>query len=167
MQFNYQSLLNEWQRLKQQNPRWFYPVIWGASGLVFYVFILLPLSFWADNLQENIATLQGEASWMSKASQEILRLRGTTPKATTKTIAETPFTYLNRSITEQGWNTIVTDVHQLDQNRIQLNFNEIAFTELMNWLKTILSEQGIYVVDATMTRTKPGVVQANLTLQVK
>lgn len=167
MQWTYQNLLMEWQRLRQHKPRWFYLAAFGACALIYYLLILLPLNLWADSLQDDIQIEKNNVSWMSKASQEILRLRSTTPQTTVQKINETPFTYLNRSITEQGWNTLVTDVHQIDQNRIQINFNEIAFTELMNWLKTILTAQGIYVVDAAMTRVKPGVVQANLTLQTK
>lgn len=166
MQLSYQRLMNEWLQFKERKPREFYLLTFVLLALTYYLFILLPLSLWTQHLQNDIATKQAQVSWMVKASQEIVRLRSTTAKSTAKISSETPFTYLNRSITEQGWSTIVTDVRQVDQKRIQLNFNAIAFTELMSWLKTISTERGLYVVDAAMSRVKPGVVQANLTLEV-
>lgn len=160
-----QLATNYWLKLRSEQPQ---RLVWGGVALacfLYYLFILLPLNFGISSLQDGIQTDRTEAAWMAKASQEILRLRLALPHQRVTTNASA-FTIVNQSINEQGWNNLVSDVHQVEQNKVQVNFNGIAFNELVTWIEKLFDKYGIYVVEATLQKNQPGVVQATLILQM-
>lgn len=165
MRQDLQQLAQEhWQKWRRERPM---QMLWAGAilaCLIYYLAILLPLDYGVNQLNDNIQTDRTQASWMAKAAQEILQLRQALPHQRIKTTAST-FTLVNQAINEHGWNNLVTDVHQVEQNRVQVNFNAIAFNELITWLGKLFDRYGIYVVEITLEKNQAGIVQATLILQ--
>jgi type II secretory pathway component PulM len=167
MQTNwYRAMQSNLQKWRQEKPAW---VIWAGAALacvLYYLIVISSLNYIVDNLRDEIDSDQTKALWMAKAGKEILRLRQTVPPQKVKNI-ESAFTLINRSINEAGWNHLVTDVHQVEQNRVQVTFNSIPYADLIDWLSKLYVKSGIYVLEITLEKKQPGIVQASIVLQEK
>lgn len=160
----YQTALLHWQAFKLQKPVWW---SWSSVAfglLLYYLLILMPLNYLINVTETSMKSTHDSVEWMARASREIIRLQQLVPqqRATSK---ELPFAQVNQSINEQDWKSLVTEVKQLDQNRVQINFDPIPFKELMTWLEKLYAQTGIHVYEASLERVEPGVVRANLTLE--
>lgn len=160
----YKMTLNQWQKWLQEKPDW---IAWAGAALIcilFYIIVISSLDYVVGNLRDEIDHDQIKAVWMAKAGKEIMRLRQAVPhQKINKT--ESAFTLVNQSINAAGWNNLVTDVHQVDENRVQVTFNSIAYRDLIDWLVRLYDKDGIYVLEATIDRKQAGIVQANIVLQ--
>ena len=153
--------INKW---RQEKPLW---LIWGGISLAlifYYLIVILNLNSFLINTQNSIATGKTTIEWMAKASQEIIRLRQVVPHEKIKTKL-TAFALVNQAINDQGWNNFVNEVHQIDENRVQVNFKTISFNELIDWLRNFYDKSGVYVLEATIEKVQPGIVSASLVLQ--
>lgn len=165
MRTDWQQLtMDQWRKFRREKPTLFMWCMAALAGLTYYIIILLPFDYAVENLKDSIEMDRTAATWMTKASQEILLLRQALPHQRIKTNSST-FTLINQSINDQGWNSIVTDVHQVEQNRVQVNFSAIAFNELVTWLEKLFDKYGIFVVEITLDKNQAGIVQATVVLQ--
>jgi len=165
MQTNwYQTTRNNWLKWRQEKPAW---IMWAAAALaclLYYIIVTSTLNYIVSDLRDEIDTDQIKAVWMAKAGKEILRLRQAAPHQKVKN-TESAFTLVNQSVNAAGWNNLVTDVHQVEQNRVQVTFNSIPYSDLIDWLVKFYDKNGIYVLEATLEKKQPGIVQANIVLQ--
>lgn len=160
----YQAALQQWQGWRQQKPIWWSWAGMGVGLLLYYVVIVMPLNYLINTTNQSIKASHESVEWMARASREIVRLQQLVPqqRASSK---ELPFAQVNQSINEQDWKTLVTEVKQLDQDRVQVTFDPIPFKDLMAWLEKLYSQSGVHVYEASLERVEPGVVRANLTLE--
>ncbi len=160
----YQTTRDTWQQWRQEKPLW---IIWGGIALAFLLYYLIvnsTLNYIVGDLSDEINDDQAKAVWMAKASKEIVRLRQAAPHQKIKR-NESAFTLVNQSINTAGWNNLVTDVHQVQQNRVQVTFNSIPYSDLVDWLTNLYNKDSIYVLEVTLERKQAGIVQANILLQ--
>lgn len=153
--------LNKW---RQDKPLW---LIWtgiSASLFLYYVIVVVTFNSFLVNTQDNINADEAKIHWMGKASQEIVRLRQVVPHKKTKSNVAA-FALVNQAINDKGWNNFVNEVHQIDENRVQVNFKSISFNDLIVWLRKLYDQYGVYVLEATLEKVQPGVVSASLILQ--
>lgn len=153
-----------WQNWRTQNPLLFLGAGIAIALFSYYLIIVVPLNYAVTNLQSKLSAAENDILWMSRAAQEITRLKQESAVQREKT-TESTFSLVNKRINEEGWKDLVTDVHQVEQNRVQVTFNSIGFNDLMIWLKKIFDKNGIFVLEATFQKSGPGKVQANLLLE--
>lgn len=161
--------LSRWEDIKTQWITWrqHNPVLikWGlliAGALLYYLLVIIPINNLNFALVNDIANNQEQASWISKAGQEIIRIRQRTPKKITQKTNETTFNLINQAINSEGWNNLVTELKQADQGRVQVTFSSIPFSNLIEWLEKLNEKYDILIVDANMQKIEPGIVQAAL-----
>jgi type II secretory pathway component PulM len=160
----YENYLRQGFKLKQDHPLLFLSICIVAGFLIYYLLVLMPLNNAIEKGQENLHKELQDFQWMSRASHEILRLKKLTTHDKKKSV-DTPFAYVNQHVNDQTWSAMVTDVRQLEQNQVQINFKAISYDHLMTWLQEIYQEAGIFVVEATLERVEPGVVDAMFVLR--
>lgn len=160
----YQTALEQWHALKQEKPVWWSWASIACGLLLYYVVILMPLNYLINVTETSMKSTHDSVEWMARASREIIRLQQLVPQQRV-TSKELPFALVNQSINAEDWKSLVTEVKQLDQNRVQINFDPIPFKELMTWLEKLYVQTGIHVYEASLERVEPGVVRANLTLE--
>jgi type II secretory pathway component PulM len=165
MQTNWsQTIKSRWLKWRQEKPAWVICAGAALACVIYYLLIISSLNFIVNNLQDEIDSDQSKAVWMAKASKEILRLRQAVPHQKIKSNASA-FTMINKAIQTAGWNNLVTDVHQVEQNRVQVTFNSIPYADLIDWLVKLYDKNGIYVLDITLEKKQAGIVEASIVLQ--
>lgn len=153
--------LDKWRREK---PLW---LIWGGLAVVMIVYYLGVISTFNEallNVQSGISGDKTNIEWMVRASREITRLRQVAPREKTKS-SNSAFAIVNKAINDQGWNDIVNDVHQIDENSTQVNFKSVSFNDLIAWLQKLYADSGVYVKDAKLDKIRAGMISASLVLQ--
>jgi len=160
----YNNLLQKSLKLKQENPFLFLIGCIVLGLLLYYLIILMPLNQLFIQRQGRITKELDDFKWMARASHEILRLQKLSLHEKHNPI-ESPFAYINQQINEQSWSDMVTDVRQIDENQVQISFKSIPYSTLMTWIQDLYQKSGIFVAEATMERTDPGIVNALFVLR--
>lgn len=154
----------DWRKWQRESPYLFYGALFILAWLAVYILILMPFNYAIYAKQASIDKQEKDLVWMSRAAREINRLNQEAPSSRQKT-TESTFSIVNTSINEEGLKELVTDVRQMEQSQVQVNFSSITFTDLMKWLNKLSSRNGIFVSQATLQKAGPGKVQATLILQ--
>ncbi len=153
-----------WHRYRNEKPYWMILAGIVIGYLIYYLLVINTFNSKIDDTAVNIDRKQNQAIWIAKASQEVSRLRQTVVAKTTNN-KDSAFNLVNQAINEKGWTSIISDLHQVEDNRIQLTFNAISFNELTDWLENLYTHKDVFVAEANINKTNPGVVQATLILQ--
>lgn len=134
--------------------------------LLYYLLIVTPFDSAIQNAHDTLDDKRKAILWMVKEEPEFMRLHQEGPHQAIKP-NESVFTVISQSVNTNGWQSIVTDVHQIDQNKVQVNFNSIEFKKLLGWIQQLSQQSGIYIQQASLKKLEPGVVQATLVFQSK
>jgi type II secretory pathway component PulM len=154
----------DWRKWQKENPQLFYGALFVIALMAFYMLVVMPFSYAVIAKQLSLEKQEKDAEWMTRATLDIKRLKHESPAQRIKT-KDSPFSIVNKEINGKGWKDLVTDVRQVEQSRVQVSFNSIAFTDVMKWLESLSDHYGIFVLEATLTKGGPAKVQANLILQ--
>lgn len=154
-----------WHELLKK-PLWMRWASLSVLLLFYYLLIILPLNALLVNTQKTIQHDKSNIKWMRRATEEIIRLQKVIPhEKGTKNVSA--FALVTQAINNIQWTDLVNNVHQLDEHRVQVNFQTIPYNQLVNWLQTLDDESGIYVMEASLEKIQPDVVSASLILQKK
>jgi len=160
----YQSLIERIKNWNRNRPAWIMWAIVASLLLIYYLLVVMPLDNAVSDLQSQIKENEEQIIWIKKMTPQILRLRQTAPRHE-KVISGSLFSLINQSVNNEGWASLVSDAHQVDDNNVEISFNSINYNDLMKWLQSLYDQYGIYVAEANLQKGEPGMVQATLTLQ--
>ena len=160
--------MRNWFDSLEQRERLF--VVAGAL-VVFvvsiYVFVWLPLDKGQQSMTANIATWERSLadlrplSGVRPGSQNTEQLRQAN-------LQQTPVVIIDQSLRARGLNNALKRSQPTTSNGIRVEFENIAFDELVLWLGDLSTQYDMHVTTGSMSATRqagPGRINATFTLE--
>jgi general secretion pathway protein M len=161
----------------QQLKQWFYslPVKeqWMVSGAVtliiatlFYLIVWEPVHLALDEELHKQQTQQEILLWMQNAAIEAEALSKTRSGSTIRDKNKPTTLVIEQTIQNAGLKPSVNKIESSGSNGARVTLNEASFNQLLVWLNTLATHNGIQVVSANIERaSKPGQVNVRLTFE--
>lgn len=155
-----------WQQLSARDRR---VLIMGGAALIVIVYIFgvrLPAQNAVEELESQVREERELVSWMERARREIYALRGRADPEAAASSSESLFSLADESAREAGLGPVLQRVEPAGDNGARVNFEDIAFDELVTWMARMRSEHGVVAAQVTVRRgADEGRVDAQLVLE--
>jgi general secretion pathway protein M len=128
---------------------------------LFYFIWLEPFIESHQQLKNRILVEQANLTWMQQAAAEIQNLR-----AMSSTAPPVPLiTLINISIARSSLNTIDKHLDSKNEQEVRIRFEEVPFTQLVQWLAQLYRQHQIQVTAISIERQqRPDTVKTQITL---
>ncbi len=135
----------------------------GGSLLV-YVALIEPVAKRFHAQRAQVQALEEDLAWMRQAARQVNELRVTSPADSSGDDGKAPYVAVDEALGNAGLPQPGT-LEPAGQTGVRLEFEAVPFDRLMSMLAGLRQQRGLHVTRARLTATKPGMVQAQLTLQ--
>jgi len=157
--------LKQWYRALPSREKW---MVSGTSVLIvitlFYLLIWEPLHLGLDQEQQKQLSQQEILIWMQQAATEVQSLRRSGGGKTIRDRNKPTTLVIEQAINNAGLKPSVKKIESSGSNGARVTLSEASFNQIVVWLNTLSTYNGIQVVSANMERSdKPGRVDARLT----
>ena len=161
----------------QQIRQWFFSLPtkeqWMVSGTgalliitLFYLVIWEPLHLGLDEELQKQQSQQEILLWMQQAADEVKTLRSSGSSSTIRDKNKPTTLVIEQAIKNAGLQTSVKKIESSGNNGAKVTLDEAAFNQMLVWLNTLATHNGIQVVSANIDRAEnPGRVNARLTFE--
>lgn len=161
----------------QQLKQWFYslPVKeqWMVSGTglliiitLFYLIVWEPVHLGRESEQQKQQSQKEILLWMQQAATEVKTLRTSGGRSTVRDKNKPTTLVIEQAINNAGLKSSVNKIESSGNNGARVTLNEASFNQLLVWLNTLATHNGIQVVSANIERaSKPGRANARLTFE--
>jgi general secretion pathway protein M len=161
----------------QQIRQWFnsLPIKeqWMVSGTgalliitLFYLIIWEPLHLALDDELQKQQAQQEISLWMQQAADEVKTLRTSGSSSTIRDKNKPTTLVIEQALKNAGLQTSVKKIESSGNNGARVTLDEAAFNQMLVWLNTLATHNGIQVVSANIDRAEnPGRVNARLTFE--
>jgi len=159
--------LKQWYRALPSKEQW---MVSGTSVLIvitlFYLLVWEPLHLGLEQEQQNQQSQQEIMLWMQLAATEVQSLRRSGGGKTIRDRDKPTTLVIEQAINNAGLKPSVKKIESSGNNGARVILNEASFNQIVVWLNTLSTHNGIQVVSANMERSeKPGRVDARLTFE--
>lgn len=160
-----------------QVKQWFYSLPareqWMVSGTgaivvitLFYLIVWEPLHLGLDTEQQKQHTQQEIILWMQQAANEVKTLRSSGGRSTIRDKNKPTTLVIEQAINNAGLKSSIKKIESSGNNGARVTLNEASFNQVLVWLNTLATHNGIQVVSANIERSeKPGRANARLTFE--
>ncbi len=156
------------QWFNQLAPRERRVLIIGAvtlGGILLYFMLWEPFVTTHAQLKNIVAAQKVTLQWMKDAALEIQQLRRHTPSS--QTSEQSLLGLIDRSIRSGRLDKAHKRIEQKGEREVQVNFEEVSFTELMQWLGQLYNQHQVQVSSISLERLRtPDSVKVRLTLKM-
>jgi general secretion pathway protein M len=161
----------------QQLKQWFYslPVkeqwmLSGAGALIiatlFFLIVWEPIHLALDEEQHKQQSQKEILLWMQQAAIEAAALRSTGSRSTIRDKNKPTTLVIEQTIQNAGLKPSVNKIESSGNDSARVTLNEASFDQLLVWLNTLATHNGIQAVSASIERaSKPGQVNVRLTFE--
>ena len=161
----------------QQLKQWFKSLPqkeqWMVSGTVLLIIItLFYLIIWEPihvGLQEEKQKQQSQQEiliWMQNAAEEVRSLRASGNRSTIRDRNKPITLVIEQAIKNAGLKPSVNKIESSGSDGARVTLNEASFNQVLVWLNTLSTYNGIQVVSANIERgSKPGRANARLSFE--
>ena len=161
----------------QQLKQWFYslPVKeqWMVSGTgaliiitLFYLIAWEPVHLGRESELQKQQSQKEILLWMQQAATEVKTLRTSGGRSTVRDKNKPTTLVIEQAINNAGLKSSVNKIESSGNNGARVTLNEASFNQLLVWLNTLATHNGIQVVSANIERAgKPGLANARLTFE--
>lgn len=140
--------------------------LFALSLWLIYSLLWDPLYRDVRHLRISIQNQAETLAWMRNAQGEILRLRGSSRRATRAMNPQPLLTVVDRTLGDAHLRDAVRRLQPRDDSHVQLWMEGAAFDPLVQWLATLSSQHRVSVVAVSMQRrTLPGTVDVHVSVQ--
>lgn len=161
------QLVKQWYRslpIKEQR------LVLGAGVFViitlFYLVIWEPIHLGLEAEKQKQQSQQEILLWMQKAAAEVQTLRGSGNRSTIRDKNKPTSLVIEQAVNNAGLKPSVSKIESSGTNGARVTLNEASFNQVLVWLNTLATYNGIYVVSANIERaSKPGNANARLTFE--
>lgn len=142
----------------------------GTSLLIivtlFYLIIWEPIHVSLDEEKQKQQSQQEILIWMQQAANEVKTLRVSGAKSTIRDKNKPITLVIEQAINNAGLKTSVNKIESSGSDGARVTLNEASFNQILVWLNTLATHNGIQVVSANIERgTKPGRANARLSFE--
>lgn len=132
-----------------------------------YIFIFwLPIHYSVKNSREEIMRQDASSQKTLHMIAEIKRMSAQAPVLNTNKGVGSLLTLVDTAIQTNSLQTLASDLKQMEDNKVSVNFNKIDFDDLITWLEFIWKKNEI-AVQRLSAESIPdsGAVRANIVFQ--
>ncbi len=159
--------LKHWFNSLPQKERW---MVSGTTALIFitlfYLIVWEPLH---DGLQAEHQKQQTQKEilfWMQQAASEVKTLRAAGGRSIVRDKNKPITLVIEQSINNAGLKPSIKKIESSGNNGARVTLNEASFNQILVWLNTLATHNGIQVVSANIERgSKPGRANARLSFE--
>lgn len=136
------------------------------SALIIYVLLWVPLNGKINDMRNQIRHNQDLLAWMIDADKRI--------QAAEKTTAPNPAIHNTGSLSSIVQKQIngtplvssLNQLHQVENDSVQLSFQKVDFDQLMQWLTQMTEQTGLLITQMSVTPSAtPGIVAVELVIK--
>lgn len=161
----------------QQLKQWYYSLPpkeqWMVSGAgilifitLFYLIIWEPAHLSLETEQQKQQSQQEILLWMQQAEIEVKTLRKSGSRSTIRDSNKPTTLVIEQSIQNAGLKPAVSKIESSGNNGARVTLNNASFNQILVWLNTLSTHNGIQVVSANIERaSNPGRVNTRLTFE--
>ena len=161
----------------EQFRHWFYSLTkkeqWIVSGTSVFVIITLfflivwePLHLGLDSEKLKQATQNKNLIWMQQAADEVKSLRRSGSQTSLRDKNKPTTLVVEQAINNAGLKSNVNKIESSGSSGVRVTLNEVPFNQMLVWLNTLATHNGIHVTSANIERAgDPGKANARLTLE--
>jgi general secretion pathway protein M len=121
---------------------------------LFYLIIVSPVATHYNENKKNVATANETLEWMKAAAQKVKALRGGSSANKKSKDKQFVLGVIDRSIKKAGLAAVMKRVQPEGESGVRVWFENAAFDDLMLWLATIESENGLVVNEINIEETE-------------
>lgn len=143
----------------------------SATGLLiiitlFYLIVWEPIHAGLTMEQQKQQSQQEILLWMQQAAIEARALQSSGVRSTVRDKNKPATLIIEQTINSAGLKPSVSKIESSGKNGARVVLNEATFNQILIWLNTLATYNGIQVVSANIERAKtPGLANARLTLE--
>ncbi len=161
----------------QQLKQWFNSLptkeqrlVSGTGALIiitlFYIIVWEPVHLGLDEEQQKQQSQKEILLWMQDAASEVKTLRTSGTRNTIRDKNKPTTLVIEQTIKNAGLKSSVNKIESSGNNGARVTLNEASFNQILIWLNTLETHNGIQVVSANIERSsKPGRANARLTFE--
>jgi len=146
--------------------------IFVATGALVVILALLYLFVWVP-LDSGQKTMSASVSSWERSLAELKPLRSMPPTNNTRAVTvnnaqQTPVVIVDQTLRARGLDRALQRSQPTTSSGIRVEFENVAFDELVLWLGDLSSQYGMHVTSASMstnTQAAPGRINATFTLE--
>jgi general secretion pathway protein M len=143
-----------------------------SMGLLVLVFVAFYLILWSP-LTDKVSTLRNQVqrnqellAWMQDTDKRI-QAEGHAAKPPVARASGSLLSIVQSQINRTQLVSVMTQLHQIDNDSVQLTFDKVDFDKLIVWLTQLTQQQGLIITQMTVTPSKePGIVAADFILKL-
>jgi general secretion pathway protein M len=133
---------------------------------LFYLAVWEPLHQGLDREQQKQQTQKDTLLWMQQAAREVQSLRASGRRGTIRDKNKPTTLVIEQSINNAGLKDAVKKIESSGQNGARVTLNAASFNQMLVWLNTLATHNGIHVISANIERAdKSGRANARLTFE--
>lgn len=134
--------------------------------LLIYLLIWTPLINKNENLREQIHQNQALLAWMQDADKRIRLIEKTASKNPPVHTTGSLLGLVQKQLNLSPLVSSLTQLHQVENNAVQLTFQKVDFDKMMAWLIQMARQHELIVSQMSVTpTTTPGMVSIELVLK--
>lgn len=134
-------------------------------GLIYFL-LWSPLSSTVSNLRVQIKRNQELLSWMKGADTRIETQQHSANKVPVNKQTGSLLSVVQNQINRTQLVSVMTQLHQIDSDSVQLAFQKVDFDKLIVWLTQLSQQQNLTITQMSVTPTDaPGMVTAEFILK--
>ncbi len=143
----------------------------SATGLLiiitlFYLIVWEPIHVGLEAEQQKQQSQKEILLWMQHAAVEVSALRSSGNRTTVRDKDKPATLVIEQAINNAGLKPSVSKIESSGKNGARVVLNDAPFNQILVWLNTLATHNGIQVVSANIERaSKPGRANARLTLE--
>ena len=154
-----------WNNLALREKQTLSVGIFFLSLFLIYILLWSPLNTKVMSLRSHIQQNQELLTWMDAADKRIQVLEKTAQTKPAARPTGSLLSVIQKQINRTPLVTALTQLHQVDNESVQLTFEKVNFDQLITWL-TGISQQGLLTTQLSITPgTTLGVVSADLIIK--
>ncbi len=127
--------------------------------------VFAPLVKARAQLSQQVEAQQTTLAWMQQAAQEIQQLRNQSRSPPASSHSWSLLSLIDQSTRQGTLSKANKRIEPKSEQEVQVEFEEISFTELLRWLEMLYSQSPVQVSHISMERQgRSGMVKARITL---
>lgn len=159
--------IKNWFNLLPSKEQW---MVTGTGTLIFvtlfYLAIWEPVNLGLETEQQKQQSQKEVLLWMQQAAMEAKSLRASGSRGTIRDKNKPATLVIEQTIKNAGLTSAIKKIESSGKNGARVTLNEAPFNQILIWLNTLATHNGIQVVSANIERAdKPGLANARLTLE--
>lgn len=159
--------LKQWFNALPSKEQW---MVSGTAILIavtlFYLIIWEPIHIGLETERQKQQSQQEVLQWMQDAAAEVQALRSAGNRSTIRDKNKPTTLVIEQAIKNAGLKSSLSKIESSGNNGARVVLDEASFNQVLVWLNTMATNNGIQVASANIDRaSKPGRVNARLTFE--